>query len=648
MKSVALMMALLLASGASAGWVSVTGKNETAAVKNLERSDAAETVIRFSIPGYNAETVHNDQKEFSRISIPGTSVLLKKGFPELPKMTSMVALPGLGKVSARIIQSEFTEMETGVIIPSKGNITRDINPDSLPLEFDSVYEKDEWYPSAQNMLKVSGNFIIRDQAGLRVEIIPVQYNPIQGKIRIYTSVTVSLNTEKAVSRISRLPENKDFEWIFENSFINWKRSETRSLQAPEIRKNLLIICHDSFAQAVKPLIDWKKKCGFTVKQVLSSQFENAYAIKTFLSTEFEQGQLGFVLLVGDSQHIPTLKGLYENADSDPCYVKLAGNDNIMDAFISRISCEDVKQCEYIVQKTLHYEQFPAQGSDGSWYKKALAIASDEGNPKDKERMELLNKDLKDKMSFSKITTSYDGGWFSSAKKKHVFDAAKEGVSIINYIGHGSTDSWVTTGFSSSDCNSLENGMKLPVIWSVACVNGNFAGKTCFAEAWLRSGSREKPAGCIGIAAASTNMAWVPPCVWQKHIISREMCEKKQPVANVQHLFGVLACMEEYGIGNADAGNQLSEQTHYFGDGTVSLRFETPVNVKVSQKLVNGNIELSFDKSDDLTVTFYSENMDDTLSVKAGSNVKAVVPAGKYSMFTVTGPDVIPLIDEEIR
>mgnify|MGYP001767847585 CR=1 FL=1 len=54
----------------------------------------------------------------------------------------------------------------------------------------------------------------------------------------------------------------------------------------------------------------------------------------------QEKRLRFVVLVGDSEQIPTLKGKNEQADSDPCYVKLAGDDNVMDAFISRISAEN--------------------------------------------------------------------------------------------------------------------------------------------------------------------------------------------------------------------------------------------------------------------------------------------------------------------
>ena len=55
----------------------------------------------------------------------------------------------------------------------------------------------------------------------------------------------------------------------------------------------------------------------------------------------------------------------------------------------------------------------------------------------------------------------------------VSDAVNDGRSVINYIGHGSKTSWVSSRFNTGDIENLENGRMLPYIWSVACVNGDF-------------------------------------------------------------------------------------------------------------------------------------------------------------------------------
>ena len=55
------------------------------------------------------------------------------------------------------------------------------------------------------------------------------------------------------------------------------------------------------------------------------------------------------------------------------------------------------------------------------------------------------------------------------------------MGLINYTGHGSSFSCSSSGYNSSDVNQLTNTDVHPFFWSVACVNGDFSGGTCFAK-----------------------------------------------------------------------------------------------------------------------------------------------------------------------
>ena len=85
-----------------------------------------------------------------------------------------------------------------------------------------------------------------------------------------------------------------------------------------------------------------------------------------------------------------------------------------------------------------------------------------------------------------------------------------GRGMINYCGHGSDTSWGSTGFNNSNVNALVNDNMLPVICSVACVNGNFPNQTCFAEAWLRATNNGEPTGAVATYMSTVNQSWDPP------------------------------------------------------------------------------------------------------------------------------------------
>ncbi len=123
-------------------------------------------------------------------------------------------------------------------------------------------------------------------------------------------------------------------------------------------------------------------------------------------------------------------------------------------------------------------------------------------------------------------------------------ALNDGRSIINYCGHGSQTSWGTTGFSNANVNALINDNMLPFIFSVACVNGQFEGATCFAEAWMRATHNGNPTGAIGTYMSSINQSWNPP------MCAEDACDDLL-VQDQKHTFGGLcyngSCqmMDEY-------------------------------------------------------------------------------------------------------
>ena len=79
---------------------------------------------------------------------------------------------------------------------------------------------------------------------------------------------------------------------------------------------LLIISADEYAQAMKPFVEWKQKCGIEVQLVTMSQVGRTNSdVKAFIQNEYDKGGLTNIMLVGDSDKIPTNKGVNEGADS---------------------------------------------------------------------------------------------------------------------------------------------------------------------------------------------------------------------------------------------------------------------------------------------------------------------------------------------
>ena len=582
-----------------------------------------------------------------------------KDAPELPQYTAMVMInPGEKPVfTAKSLESEIIELDAPVI-PSRGNFKRTIDPASVPYKYGKVYKEDKWYPSDKDLVKMGNPFIFREVRGVNIIVNPVQYNPVQKKIRVHKNLQISISSENQRSAnpmVGQKPISKAFEPIYKNTFINYSQASGRLPRLNEVGR-LLIITADEYADAMKPFVEWKKKCGLAVKMVPMSKIGTTNTdVKAFIQKEFDKGSLTNIMLVGDSDKVPSNKGVNEGADSDTCYVKLAGDDHVPDAIISRLSAEDVKGVEYQVAKFLNYEQYPTE--DTSWYTRLFGIGSAEGSPADYQYIDELRQEHMTKGSFKSAEKAYDPG----ATQQDVLDAVNKGVSLINYLGHGSGSSWGTTRFSNSYMSKLDNGWKMPILFDVACLNGRFVNFTGFGESWMRAGSLEKPAGLVAYVGATTSMAWVPPIHVQAEINKNLIVNETYKTVGGLYMNGIMKGLELYTAEPKGDGVQILEQWHLFGDSTLQVRFKAPAKLKAQAKASRADGDTKSVKVDvvdkkgkpvsNARVTIYTKGMKNVKLAYTNNNGQAVItmPANVDTGYmTITGVDVVPVIDQLIK
>jgi len=571
--SVIVILISLLIGSSKGEWVSLGGERGAPPDIRVVQHAEDNITVEIKINGFFESSVEVEGKEFLKITLPETTPIMKKGYPELPKVARSLIIPDRKHMNFRVLEIEFVERKTIPIVPSKGHFTRDINPDEVPYVFSPFYERDEWFPQENFLL--GEPYILRDFRGIRFQFNPFQYNPAEGilkiakriKVQIYADGEGRSNIKQRRRPLTSLQE--DFLKVYRNHFLNFGFYEERYNPIPEVGR-LLIVAYTPFRDSVLPLFEWKKQKGIPSKLALypDSTGSGADAIKSYIQNEYNSPDgLTYIILVGDVEQVPTLYGSYEGAPSDPCYVKLEGNDHYPDAFISRISATSSSQVGYQVWKFVNYEMNPDTGSLSDWYHKGTGIASNEGDPPDWQRAEWLRDSLLN-YTYTHVDQIYDPG----ATVNDVFTALNDGRSILNYIGHGSGTSWGTTGFSSYHVYQLSNGEMLPFIIDVACLNGNFTMDECFAEAWLRAGSVSSPKGAIGMYASSTLASWVPPCVMQMEAIHLLVSEQKNTFGGLC-FNGVMKAMDQYQGTGEDV--KLMEQYNLFGDCSAVIRTDSP-------------------------------------------------------------------------
>ena len=442
----------------------VTLGSESNALNVLHSSDN-ETVLQYKIGTFEKESVQIDGEKWFHVSLPKEGHSQDKGFPQLPVFNRSIVIPGSSAMHLEVYDIQYEDI-TLPIAPSKGVITRDINPATVPYTFDNIYKSEDFYPT--DIASLSEPYIMRDFRGITIQTNPFAYQPSSQTLRIYTSFKIrvyagGINLTNALTT-TRDSISRSFMPIYENHFVNW--NQYRYTPVDDSFGKLLVICHSSFMSTILPYVNWKKQKGIDTELVEWSTIGSTAAqLQTYIQNRYNaDNSLTFVQIVGDAPQIPTLS--HGGGGADPVFSLVAGNDNYPDIFIGRFSAQSTSDVTAQINKVIASER-DFTTSD-TWLRSAMGIASNEGGSggdmgeSDIQHMNIIRNKLLN-YGYTTVDQVYDPGASASTVTTNV----NAGRAVINYVGHGADTYWVTTNFNNTNASNLSNGTKDPVIMDVA-------------------------------------------------------------------------------------------------------------------------------------------------------------------------------------
>ena len=479
----------------------------------LMSQSSSEVVIRVDFPNYYETTpVEVNGETMYKLAMGNAYPMEELGAPELLKSAASIIVPEGVQPTVSILESNFTLVSNFNLAPSKGRLYRDINPSTIPYVKGDQYLVNGFIGDNQGV--VGTPYQLRDFTGVTVTVHPFAYNPVQKELKVYQSLIVKISYSPSSETIIAKKNNVVFDQIYSRHFINYKEYSNSKYTPLTEEGELLIITPATFVTALQPLKEWKIKSGIPTTIVPTSiAGSTAAAIKTYITNYYNANNLAYVLIVGDHAQFPyfTLSG----QTADNYFTEVAGSDNYPDLLLGKLSAENVEQVTVQVNKFIGYDQgLFTQTHHASF----CGIGSNEGpgdnNEYDYQHLRIINN-LLQTYTYTSGYEFFEGsqGGLDAAGNptaSMVANALNAGVGVINYCGHGDWNLFVSSNFTNTNITQLVNYEKLPFIFSVACQNGNYVNKLCFAEVWLRAMSGGKPTGAVGALMGTINQPWNPP------------------------------------------------------------------------------------------------------------------------------------------
>jgi gingipain R len=561
-----------------AGWVSLGGNPGDPPRLTVTENYPGRVTVELEIPGYFHEPVFVSGLRSTRLSLPGQVKIQQTGYPEVPVLAVSLEVPLEGTSRIRIIEHVLEQKTVDPIEPSKGHLSRAIDPKLVHAVFSDFYSYGGIWPADAAVL--GDPFLLRDRRGVNIRLQPLRYDPDTGALSISKRLVLEVTTEGAggLNKSARAAEvGAEYDPVYDRLFGNYSEPiGLEKYQSLPTRGRMLIVTDPAFVADLAPFIAWKTRLGIDVELLTTAQTgATAAEIRGVLQTYYDEPEgLAWVILVGDREQIPPRVGLYDGSDSDSRYALLAGYDSYPDVFVSRISADTRAQVQIQVAKFIAYEKQPAVGAAAAWYGRSTGIASDEGIPTDYERIELLRTELLS-YGFHTVDRVYQNLGGTSAG---IRTALEEGTGLINYLGHGTGTAWESVPFDINDVINLENPNRTPWIIDVSCSNGDFALNECFAETWLRAGSVSAPKGAVAAISATSLAPWIPPTVMQSEIVDLLTAEQALSLGALYY-GGLMKVLDLYG--GLPVAIRVMEQNVIFGDCSLMVRTAPPGEFLVS-------------------------------------------------------------------
>ncbi|MFH1336864.1 MAG: C25 family cysteine peptidase [Candidatus Zixiibacteriota bacterium] len=474
----------------------------------LLSADASKVRVEIKIPDLQVEDKTVEGKTYQQIIIPGGGWLTRVGDPQVPLVCRFVALPPASGVRIDVVEQEKETLSgTYLLYPYQpAPLRRD---DYIPGPFQlnqQTYAQNQAFPG--NLVEKGDISILRDLRLAPIKFFPVQYNPQTGEVSVYKRMVVDIYFEGTGENPQVNPRNlltRSHLKVYENFVMNFDQIKGNR---DVVDGSILIITYDDFRSAIQPLADWKQKMGYETFLVNKSTIGTTNTqIQSYISNAYHTwaNPPEYVILVGDEAQIPTFSGL-AGCITDHKYATVDGTDYFADLAVARISVQTSAECSHIVSKTLNYRKTPYIGQTG-WFRRGMTISG--SDYVDDYNALRCGRFMVDFGGF----TYFDSLWASRGTNTvtQITNRLNDGRTWIAYFGHGSATTWASTSpsFTNSHIDALNNGERLPAIFSVACNNAefNYSGGDCFAEKWMKVGAVGNEKGAVIICASTEGSAF---------------------------------------------------------------------------------------------------------------------------------------------
>jgi hypothetical protein len=500
---------------------------------SLERNDLSGMKMNFSLNSiYGKTVVSNEGESFTELYFGKGYAKGEIGTPKLPAFKRLIQIPHGSEAELNVVgytQSSINLKDYGIdnlIYPNQPSPSKADDLENLPFHFTKeAYRKEGFSNEPIARIEILGT--LRGVRIARVEVSPVDYDPVNGKLQIYNDIEVDIRFANVDRSVNESIRKKTYSPFFEPVYQALANPVSKGVyeEHPDLLKypvKMIILSHRMFEQTLQPYILWKTQKGFNVEVVYTDVIGGtSQNIKNFLYEKYnsateEDPAPTFLVLVGDVQQLPASEvGSSSKKMTDLYYASVDG-DYFPEMYYGRLSAQTTTQLENIINKIIYYEKY--QFADPQYLDNVTLIAGADytWNPNvGQPTVKYGTKYHFNSQNGFNTVWGYGVGNDpnnpnNSSGYSGCYDKERIEVSLINYTAHCNENRWADPFLGISGVNAMTNTNKYPLAIGNCCLSADFGySSESLGEAWIRAENK----GAVTYIGSSPNSFWFEDFYW---------------------------------------------------------------------------------------------------------------------------------------
>ena len=521
----------------------------------LKEQTRGNVALEYNLDEMSLTSFTYNGEEMQTIGIADISLPNVKGLPNVPSYSRAIAIPQGAQAVLHVVSYEEQVIDNVNVEPSLGVQVENEEPDMNYTKDMKVYAENAFYPA--EFASVSAPTSIRGVDIVNLSINPVRFNPVTKQAIVYHNIEVEVEFVGGNGHFGddRL-RSRYFDPILAQNIMNYNSLPVIDYEARMqdwMRNNregyeylIIIPNNDGFEEPANRLKEYRMQQGIltevfrldeipaTTTAMLKSWFHNAYntwdiapvAVLLFADHNTNMGQ---GIPAEEIYHSSS----YGNCITDNQYADVTG-DKLPEMIFSRLIAANPTEAAMMADKQIEYEYTNPNMDANSynvpvtalgwqterWFQLCSEVVGGyfRAHGKNPQRINCIYQGTPGSSWSSATNTaqvvSYFGpsgtnyipqtpdqlGGFNGGTPEQIVVAINQGTMLVQHRDHGLETGWGEPAFRNSHVAQLTNVGKMPFVFSINCLTGQFdlGSGPCFAEAFMRHTYNGQNAGAVGL------------------------------------------------------------------------------------------------------------------------------------------------------